>query len=203
MNSLKTFIIITLITIAIIISTFIILYIIWIGNNSNPLIYSDKVDTLTGVLALIIGTASAMGSGAIAALKVASLGLEISRQQERRDNLEFIDSKIEIATNIFSELTIALGDVYSSAISVNNKIPHIEGDHLLECMENEIEDSLKFEVRQLADNIKHLCLLLKQIMMNDFARKCFYHSVQNKNLKCNILNDLLKKIDTDLSNHTI
>lgn len=201
MKSLRIFIIITLITIAVIISTFIVLYIIWIGNNPNPLTHSDKVDALTGILALIIGSASALGS-AVAALKVASLGLEISRQQERRDNLDFVDSKIEIATNIFSELAITLGDIYSSAVSVNNKIPHIKGNPM-DYMENEIDDSLKSEVCQLADNIKHLCLLLKQIMMNDFARSCFYHSAQNKNLKCSMLNDLLKDIDPNPSKHTI
>ena len=163
MKGLRIFIFITVATLVGIILTFIILYIGWVGKENNPLMHPDKVQALTSILALVVGTAAALGS-AIAALKLASLGLEISHQQERRDNVEFVDRKTESSINLFSEIAISIGEIFSSGIAVNSKIPHIDTNAASGKMNEDLSDELGHEMNQLADNISKLSEQLKNIM---------------------------------------
>ncbi len=202
MKGLKIFIVITITTLFSIIVTFIILYIGWIGKESNPLIHSDKVQALTSILALVVGTAAALGS-AIAALKVASLGLEISHQQERRDNIEFVDNKIESSIDIFSDVAISIGEIFSSSIALNSKIPLFDKTTASSKMNEELDDELELEMNQLADNISKLSEQLKNIMKNEFSRACYYRSIQKLKTKCEAINKKLIQVDQNLSNHTV
>lgn len=202
MKGLRIFIFITIATLFAIIVTFILLYIGWIGKETNPLTHSDKVQALTSILALVVGTAAALGS-AIAALKVASLGLEISHQQERRDNIEFVDNKIESSIDIFSEVAISIGEIFSSSIAVNSKIPHIDKTTASNKMKEKLDDELELEMTQLADNISKLSEQLKDIMKNEFSRACYYRSIKILNSKCEVLNKRLVQIDKNSSNHSV
>ena len=68
--------------IAFLVSVFIILFFVLSKSpTKNPLDVSDKTQALASVLALIFGTAAAVG-GAIAAIQIASLGLKITQRQE-------------------------------------------------------------------------------------------------------------------------
>jgi hypothetical protein len=202
MKGLRIFIMITIATLLAIILTFISLYINWIGKEANPLLHSDKVQALTSILALVVGTAAALGS-AIAALKVASLGLEISHQQERRDNIEFVDKKIESSIDIFSEIAISIGEIFSSSIAMQSKNPHIENSVATKKMNEDVDNELELEMNQLADKISKLSELLKDIMKNEFSRACYYRSLKKINSKCEFLNKKLIQIDRKSSNHSV
>ncbi len=202
MKGLKVFIVITVITILLVAFAFMMLYLGWIGNINNPLSKPDEVQTLTGILGLAIGTAAALGS-AIAALKVASLGLEISQQQERRDNVEFVESKVEKSINIFSEIALVLGKIHSSAIAVDAKIPHIPNEEINLYMEKEVGPDLEVEMIQLADNILLLADLFQEVIKNDFATSCYFQALKTFNTKCGFMNHQLKSIDPDSTNHSI
>ncbi|NTW26355.1 MAG: hypothetical protein HGA37_16770 [Lentimicrobium sp.] len=202
MKGLRIFIFITVATLVGIVLTFIILYIGWVGKENNPLVHPDKVQALTSILALVVGTAAALGS-AIAALKLASLGLEISHQQERRDNIEFVDRKIESSINLFSEIAISIGEIFSSSIAVNSKIPHIDTNAASEKMNEVPDDELGSALTQLADNISKLSEQLKNIMKNEFSRACYYRALNNLNSKCSFLNKNLIQIDQNTSKHSV
>lgn len=202
MKGLRIFIIITIATLFAIVIAFILLYLGWVGKETNPLTHSDKVQALTSILALVVGTAAALGS-AIAALKVASLGLEISHQQERRDNIEFVDNKIEGSINIFSEVAISIGEVFSSSIAVNAKIPHIDKTSASSRMNEDLNDELEVEMNQLADNISKLSEHLKDILKNEFSRACYFRSIGKLDSKCEVLNRNLIQIDSNQANHSV
>jgi len=202
MKGLRIFIFITVATLVGIVLTFIILYIGWVGKEDNPLVHPDKVQALTSILALVVGTAAALGS-AIAALKLASLGLEISHQQERRDNIEFVDRKIESSINLFSEIAISIGEIFASSIAVNYKIPHIDNNAVSGKMNEVPDDQLRTAMTQLADNISKLSEQLKNIMKNEFSRACYYRTINNLNSKCSFLNNKLIQIDQNTSKHSV
>jgi hypothetical protein len=178
------------------------LYLGWIGNLNNPLSKPDEVQTLTGILGLAIGTAAALGS-AIAALKVASLGLEISQQQERRDNIEFVESKVEKSINIFSEIALVLGKIHSSAIAVEAEFPNIPNEDLEKYMEIDAGPDLEVAMIQLADNILLLSDLFQEVLKNDFAATCYFQTLKTFDIKCEFINQQLKSIDTESSNHSM
>ncbi len=202
MKGLKVFIQITAVSLIILIIAFIVFYLSWVGNESNPLSKPDKIQALTSILALFIGTAAALGS-AIAALKVATLGLEISHQQERRDNITFVDSKIEKSIDVFSEVALTLGDIHSSAIAVNAMIPIIPKEQTKMMMEQPLDEALSLRVIQLSDNLFTLAHLLKQVMKNDLAKNCFSNALKTFHPISDSINQTLKSIDPNVSNHSV
>lgn len=191
----KTLIIIALIAVIVIIALFIVFYRIWIGSDRNPLTNSDKVDTLVGLLVLIIGSAATIG-GAYATVKVATAALNISKQQVKYENIEFIE-KVQ---SIFSEIAISLGDIFASGVSV-----HVKSQSESPLDKENITILMPIqELNNLSSNIEHLCCCLKKMLMNDLAYKCFLFSIQkNDDLKCKMLNSELKMRDTDKTHHSI
>jgi len=202
MKGLKVFLVITSISLLAIIVAFIFFYFIWIGKVGNPLTQTDKVQALTSILALFLGTAAALGS-AIAALKVASLGLEISHQQERRDSLAFVDAKSEKCIDLFSEIALTLGDLHASVVALNAAIPVFPKEHTSKMMNEPLDETLSLRVHQLCDHISSLSALLKQVMKNETSKSCFQQTLKTFGQRCEFINQNLKNIDFDVSRHSI
>ncbi len=183
MRELKPFYLIALLTIAIVIISFIFSYNLYINEASK---YDHNLTTsITSIIALTIGSAAAIGS-AVATLKVASLGLKISEQQERRDKLQFFDDRTNNSIDIFSNIAISLNDLYSTVSFVYSQVLLIVFDLMTqqkqnlnaEIITNELYNKFELERKLLNKQLMILSENLKALQKDDFALKCFEESVQ-------------------------
>jgi hypothetical protein len=164
---------ITLAVGAVLLLLFLYFFSAWvIPKEGSPLSAPDRVQALTSILALFVGSATSIG-GAVATLQLASLGLDISKRQELRDNTAFIDGKVSGAIKLFSNLLVATGNVYSSGIMVDARIPVLEREGLIEKLNDKAPENLSPEMVQLAAKLQQLIEAINEILKDDFAHYCF------------------------------
>ncbi len=172
MKGLLIFGLMTLVVGGFLLFLFMHFFVIWIGpQTANPLKTPDQVQALTALFGLFVGSAASIG-GAVATLQLASLGLEISKRQEMRDDTAFIDEKASNAIKLYSELLVSIGSVFSSGVIVDMKIPSLEKEGLLEKFEEKVSEELKLEMLQLSEKVVQLIDALNNILKDDFSHYC-------------------------------
>jgi hypothetical protein len=172
MKGLALFGWVTLAVVGLLTFLFIVFFSIFVHSGTgNPLDPPDKVQALAALLALVFGSAAAVG-GAIATIQVASLGLEISKRQELRDSTAFLDERASNSINLFSNLLVSVNEVFSSGVIVDLKIPHLESEGLIERFREQASNELKNEMIQLSEKLVNLVGAINNILRDDFANYC-------------------------------
>ncbi len=191
-------------TVAVVIAVLILFWFLYIETfTASNVDQFDKIQTLTGFIAMIIGTAASIG-GSVAALQVANLGLIISRSQEKRDTTQFLEERAGRAIEKFSRLLVSVSEVYSSGILVESRIPHMDKSAgAKKLMDAPMEEALGREVVGLADSIARLIDALRILGQDDFAMFCYTRAAQTLNSKILHLNNGLARLDMERSALTL
>lgn len=169
----------------------------------------DRVQALTSLLALILGTAATF-AGAIATLRVASLGLNISERQEKVDALDFLESRFTKTTEIFSSILLGIGNLYAAGIIVESNIPALNTEsmsaenNIVELMIRDVPKSLSVELEYLCEALTSLINSLLALAQDEFSVFCLARNIIINDSKLdNIRNKIIRygytTNETDLS----
>ena len=122
MRGLNVFAWVSAFVVAFLIVVFVVFSII-IANvlETDPIKIPSEVEALAAVFALIFGTAAVAG-GAIATIKVASLGIEIYERQEYLEKTQFVETRVKPSIDRYSNLVLALSDTHAAAIALREYI---------------------------------------------------------------------------------
>ncbi len=187
-KGLKTFGLVSVIVIAVLVVAFVSLFLLISGDQQkNPFDFPNEAQALASVLALVFGTAATAG-GAIAAIRVAALGFEIAERQDHIDRTRFIETKVTHSVDCFSNLLIALGNAYAALIVVNHKIPHLDKERIVEQMSDDAPIEVSVEMEALAERLSEIGNAINRIARDEFTYFCFRKSEARIQSKISHLN---------------
>ena len=172
------------------------------AHARTPLDIPDKVQALASVLTLFFGTAAAIG-GAIAAIQVASLGLEIAHRQEQRDSTQFIETKVTRSIDLYSNLLIALSEAYALAVFLDVNTSHITKQHIIDQMKQDTPIEVSIAMKAFAESLWALNHVIRQLIRDEFTHYCFTRSVEELESKLDHLNKKLLSLGTEESMLTL
>lgn len=166
------------------------------------------MQTIAAFLTLAFGTAVAF-AGSIATLKVANLSVDISERQGKIDATKYLESHFETATTSYTRILIEMGNLYSAAIILENRIWEIEADTTHQNMELKNRENLGSEWKYFCDKLALVIEAIKTMMQDAFCMKTFVRSVslhKEESWLYKIFSELLhegmdlRKIDISLDN---
>ena len=182
---------------------------LWIfakNDAKSPLDVPNKIQALSAVLALFFGTTAAVG-GAVATIQVASLGFELSKQQDYLGRFHFVETKVTRSVDRYTNLLTALSNAYSSAVVVNMTIPTISVENAPDLLEKDAPEGLSAVMEVLADRLLEVKEAINLVLRDDFGHYCFVESVRQikkeNQSKLSYLNNSLKAFGVDPSMLTL
>ena len=203
MMGLATFGWVTVSVIVFLLLAFASLFVLFVrARGQNPLNTPEKTQALATVLSLLFGTAATAG-GAIATIHVASFGLDISERQDRLESTRFIEAKVTRSIDHYSNLLIALSDVYASAVVVDVKMPELDNSRILQIIDQDVPEELSIEMVVLADRLVALNNAIGLMMRDDFSYYCFRRFAKQTNGKLAHLNKALQALGVEESKLTL
>jgi hypothetical protein len=180
--------------------------------NNNSLDIIGKIQIITSLLTLFIGLAVSIG-GAIASIQVASLGLEISKKQEQRDNIAFLEEKASNSVKLFSNLLISINKIYSSSILIDSEVQKTieqssisNSDEIVDKITNAKFADLETTMSLFSKDLLEISDIVNNIIMDDFAYYCIKQQISKDHdkLKLEHISQKLKSFglpDREVSVH--
>lgn len=170
------------------------------GDSLNPLNHPNKVQALSAMLALTLGTAAAIG-GAIATIQVANLGLKISQQQEARGSIQFLESRTTHAIENYGELLISLSELYAAGTLLNLSIPVMDNNaqNLEAEGEKRAPEATLAEMTAFTGAVERVQNAIRTITLDEFSRFCLAEQAQALDSKLSYLNQELAKMEFEES----
>ena len=138
-----------------------------------------EVEALAAVFALIFGTAAVAG-GAVATIKVASLGIEIYERQEYLERTQFIETRAKPSIDRFSNLVIVLSDTHVAAVGVHvyieGLVSKLDDKGKAHARDQGLSPDLLMCVEIVAQRLVGLSDAIRDVMSHDFTHYSFSKS---------------------------
>ena len=196
MHGLKIFLLATAISVVVTVALF-------FGSAAlvgAPLNDAGKMQTLIGIVALVLGTSGTV-AGAIATLRVAGLGLDISERQEKADAAIFLEGRHSKTVEIYSNILVELGSLYAASIVVESQVPQFDIEKFMNHDQQQLKampKSLRVEIDYLCDKLDSLAQAIEKLAQDEFSLSCFAQNLLN--LPQSWLDDISRQlIDRGLS----